>query len=178
MMPFVPETRSFEFSADIEIKPNIYPVFEAGFSTVSFTDTNYSYKGSGIYFRAGVDYNMLELEKRNDYSMGFIGARYCVSLNQFSADNVIVPGPYWGDLTTSIDKQSGQNHWIEVAAGIRVELFQNFFMGWSARGRVMLYKTKYDQMIPYYVPGFGDPARRASWDINYSIYYKIPILKR
>ena len=178
MMPLVPEIRSFEFSADFEVKPNIYPVFEAGFSMVSFSDTNYSYKGSGIYFRAGLDYSMLELEKRNDYSMGFIGARYGISLNQFSADDVIIQDPYWGDLVTGIPEQSGQNHWIEVAAGIRVEIFHNFFMGWSARGRIMLYKTKFDQMIPYYVPGFGDPSKRAAWDINYSIYYKIPVLKR
>ena len=178
VMPFVPEIRSFEFSVDFEVKPNIYPVFEAGFATVSFSDTNYSYDGSGIYFRAGIDYNMLELEKRNDYSMGFIGARYCISLNRFSADNIILPDPYWGDLNTSIAEQSGHNHWIEVAAGIRVELFNNLFMGWSARGRVMLYKSKFEQMIPYYVPGFGDPERRASWDINYSVYYKIPMLKR
>jgi hypothetical protein len=178
MMPFIPEVKSFEFSVDLEAKQNIYPVFEAGLSAISFSDTNYSYNGSGMYFRAGVDYNMLELEKRNDYSMGFIGIRYGMSLHQFSAENIILPGPYWGDLNTSIQDQSGHNHWIEVAAGIRVELFSNFFMGWSARGRVMLYKSKFDQMIPYYVPGFGDPSGRASWDINYSIYYKIPLLKR
>jgi len=121
---------------------------------------------------------MLELEKRNDYSMGFFGVRYGFSLNQFSAENIIIPDPYWGDLNTSITDQSGHNHWIEVVAGIRAEIFKNFFMGWSARGRVMLYKSKFDQMSPYYVPGFGDPAGRASWDINYSIYYKIPVLKR
>ena len=178
MMPLIPEIRTFEFSADFEIKPNIYPVFEAGFSTVSFSDTNYSYDGSGIFFRAGVDYNMLELESHNDYSMGFIGVRYGLSLNQFSAENIIIEDPYWGDLNTSISEQSGHNHWIEVAAGIRAEIFNNFFMGWSVRGRVMLYKPKFDQMIPYYVPGFGNPAKRAAWDINYSIYYKIPILKR
>ncbi len=178
MMPLIPEIRTFEFSADIEIKTNLYPVFEAGFSAISFSDTNYSYEGSGIFFRAGIDYNVLELEKHNDYSMGFIGVRYGLSLNQFSADNIIIPDPYWGNLNTSIAGQSGQNHWLEIVAGIRAEVFKNFFMGWSLRGRIMVYKSTFDQMIPYYVPGFGDPARRASWDINYSIYYKIPVLRR
>ena len=178
MIPLIPEIKTFEFSVDYEIKPNLYPFFEAGLSTISFGDTNYSYSGSGIYFRAGIDKNMLELEQHNDYSMGFLGVRYGLSLNKFSAENIILEDPYWGDLNTSISEQSGHNHWIEVAAGIRVEIFKNFFMGWSARGRVMLYKSKFDQMIPYYVPGFGDPSGRASWDINYSIYYKIPIIKR
>jgi len=178
MIAFEPAVTSIDLSIDYEMKRDLYAVLEGGWSSISFSDTNYAYDGTGIFFRGGIDHNMMELERHNDYTMGFVGFRYGFSSYKQQADHIILTDPYWGNYTTYIPEESGQAHWLEITAGIRAELWKNLFIGWSARARFMIHKTDHPSMIPYYIPGFGNPARRVITDINYSLYYRIPLMKK
>lgn len=63
--------------------------------------------------------------------------------------------------------------WLEPLAGIRVNLYKGFKMGFSVRYKVLL-KAKNDETTrPWIVPGMG--KRGGGFDFTYSLYYQIPI---
>jgi hypothetical protein len=95
-----------------------------------------------------------------------------------SADNIAVNSGYWGNYTDgSVAKNSIKAYWIEIGMGLRAEIFKNFFMGWSFNGRIMIKKSKDIYMDPYNIPGYGNGSKKSAIGFNYSIYYRIPILK-
>lgn len=175
---FEPERTAYEFSLDYEIKRNYYPVVEFGLQEVDLEESNYNYQSEGYYLRIGMDYNFQKNYSVDQYEMVFFGFRYGFSGQRHSADNIIIENDYWGDyFAESVPVSKFYGHWLELAGGIRAELFRNVFIGWSFRGRLMLYKSKKPAMEPYYVPGFGKGSKRVALGFNYSIYYKIPLFK-
>jgi hypothetical protein len=176
---FQPERKEMEFSADMEVKKNIYPIVEIGQSQIALSEETYDYQADGYYFRAGADRNFLKKITANQYEMLFGGLRYGYSSFRQRADNISVSDPYWGDVTGgSIPEARVNAHWVEVTAGIRGELFKNFFMGWSFRGRVMLHQSAGENLTPCLIPGFGAyNGKRANLGFTYSIFYRIPLYK-
>jgi hypothetical protein len=179
---FEPERTSFEVSADIETSRNLYPTFEYGQEefnkTGNLQNSNYNYKSKGYYYRLGLDYNFLKAKESNKYDMLFLGLRYGTSLMNQVANNISVLGGYWGDYTGGeVPKSTLKAYWIEAVLGLRTELFKNFFMGWSVRGRVILKKSNDPYMDPFFIPGFGKGNKWSGFGFNYSLYYRIPIWK-
>jgi hypothetical protein len=175
---FQPERTGYEFSVDYELKLNYYPAFEFGLQNIKLDEPTYYYESSGFYFRLGLDYNFQKNLAFDQYEMVFFGFRYGFSRQEHSADNIIIENDYWGDYyAESVPKSPFAAHWIELSGGIRAELFRNIFIGWSIRGRLLLVQTKDAAMEPYYIPGFGKGGKRVSLGFNYSIYYRIPLLK-
>lgn len=175
---FEPERTAYEISADFEIRKNLYPVFEFGQQKIKLEEPGFNYLSDGYYFRLGIDYNFQKNYTIDQYEMVFIGFRYGFSKQTHSANNITVEDQYWGGFVAEpILEIPFQGHWIELAGGIRAELFKNFFIGWSFRGRLLLVKSKNTAMEAYYIPGYGKATKRLSVGINYSIYYKIPMFK-
>ncbi|MBN1599863.1 MAG: hypothetical protein JW894_16325 [Bacteroidales bacterium] len=175
---FQPERTAFDFSADIEISRNYYPVFEFGIQNVDLNDSIYNYTSSGKYFRFGLDYNLLKNKRIDQYEMSFIGFRYGMAFLDHSADNIIIANDYWGDYSGgNISQENVGAGWIEIVGGIRGELFKNFFIGWYFSGRILVSKKNFNSMDPYYIPGFGRGDKKTSLGFNYSIYYRIPMFK-
>ncbi len=175
---FEPERTVFEFSLDYEIKRNYYPVVEFGLQEINLEKPTYNYQSEGYYIRLGMDYNFQKNLSIDQYEMVFFGFRYGFSSQNHSADNIIIENEYWGDyFAESVPQSTFYGHWIELAGGIRAELFRNVFIGWSVRGRLMLVKSKKPIMQSYYIPGFGKGSKRVSLGFNYSIYFRIPMFK-
>lgn len=172
------ERTAFEISVDYEIARNFYVTAESGGQKYRFTDSLYNYNSDGYYTRLGLDYNILKNRADNQYEMVFAGFRYGFSRFTQSADNITIRENYWGPgPVTEMPQSSIAAHWIEVATGVRAELFKNVFIGWSFRWRILLYQTKIPEMKPIYIPGFGSGDKRSVIGFNYYVYFRIPLGK-
>jgi hypothetical protein len=176
---FEPERRAFEVSADFEVKQNYYTTAEYGQQQVNLVQPGFNYTSDGYYTRVGLDYNFSKTKMEVDhYEMVFGGLRYGYAMYSHAAENIVMAENYWGIET--IDELAVNDlsaHWFEVVVGIRGELFKNFFMGWSFRGKVMLWQKQGSTMYAYNIPGFGIGNKKAQLGFNYSIYYRIPFYK-
>jgi len=63
----------------------------------------------------------------------------------------------------------------EMTIGAKAEVLHNLYFGLTVRMKVMLAHTKYENMTPYIVPGFGKGFYKVNGGISYSIMYAIPL---
>ncbi len=160
-----------EASVDVNLKYMFYPVVEFGYGTVNYSSSNgLKYKSDAPFYRFGLNYNIMG-KKRNENHF-YIGARYglCGINYDITSDNL--KDPIWN---TGIDfnrpDQHSFSHWIELVAGVRVQIYKNFMMGWSARlKRTISTKTNGDNE-PWYIPGYGYSGT-TSIGMTYSLIYK------
>lgn len=167
-----------EVSADFELIRNLYPIVELGYSSINETETLFKYAANGIYGRVGIDYNLLKLKDRSQHHAITFGARYGLSVFTHSAEDIYIQNAYWGDYVAPAYSKDLRGHWVELVGGIKAELLPNLFMGWSFRFKILLNPDMDPLVNPQLVPGFGTGGKNRNFGINYSIYYKIPLLKK
>lgn len=172
-----PEKRGFELSVDAELLTNLYPVVEIGKSKFTFESVNFDHYCNGSYFRVGFDYNILAYYSDIPYDMGFIGLRYGYSGLSYRTGNIIIQDPYWGNFNSSIPEAEMNAHWLEITGGLRTEIFSNFFMGWTVRGKFILDKTEPALLYPNEIAGYGKGNKKSLLGVSFSVYYKIPVYK-
>lgn len=163
----------YEFSADMELWPNLFPVIESGYDIMKIKNNYIDYTGKGGYSRIGMDYNFLQAENKDDKNILFAGLRYGFTLARQQVDSYLIES-YWGPTTGSFEDQNYFAHWGEFLLGIKGEILHNFYMGWTIRGKVKLnYK---DLGIPqvYFIPGYGKAEKGFNFDFTYSLYYNLP----
>ncbi|MFC2098356.1 DUF6048 family protein [Bacteroidota bacterium] len=178
LLYFEPERSIYTFSVDYEAWQDIYPVLEVGYQTVNLEHENYKYGSSGLFARVGVDLNLLKYEKTNVYEMMYTGFRYGISYFTHQAENINIQDPYFGDLNGGAVTENQINaHFISIVGGVKVQLFDNIFMGWSILGNIKLAEIKDENMAPYNIPGFGRGNKRTGLVFNYTIAYRIPLQK-
>ncbi len=162
-----------EFSADMELWPNLFPAFESGIDIMKIKTDYVDYKSSGSYSRFGIDYNLLQAENKNDKNVFYVGLRYGFVLarqqvNSYSMDS------YWGTTTGRFGNQNYFAHWGEFLLGIKGEIVHNFYMGWTIRGKIRLDNKDLGMPPAYFVPGYGKAANGFNFDFTYSVYYNLP----
>lgn len=174
--------RGFEVVADYRVSKKYYAAAELG--TIDFTvdDDQVNFTTNGSYLKIGFDYNAYEnwLDMEN---MIYAGVRYgfasfSQNLNSYTIyDN----SDYFDDVTMYPDQEySGLTaHWIEVVGGVKAEIFDNLFIGFSVRVNMLLSDSKPDNFANLYIPGFN---RTYEGDFgagfNYSLSYFIPLYKK
>ncbi len=162
-----------EFSLDMELWPNWFPVFESGYEFMKIKTSNIDFTGKGSYSRLGIDYNFLQAENKNDKDILFVGLRYGFALasqqvNQYQIDS------YWGPITGRFGNQNFFAHWGEFLIGLKGEVFHNFYIGWTIRGKVKMNHTDFVLPSVYFIPGYGKAEKKFTLDFTYSVYYNIP----
>jgi hypothetical protein len=176
---FQPERKTFEGSLDMELFPNIYPTVELGVNTIRLhQDTLFNYFSNGYYGRLGVDYNLNKPKRSGDKDMFLAGIRFGNAFYTDYANSIRIQDNYWGNFYGVLPAKTMSAQWIELLVGIKAEIFKNFFLGCSIRSRILLSKTKDDQTLPYWIPGYGKGITKSCVGFNYSIYYAIPVYKR
>jgi hypothetical protein len=112
-----------------------------------------------------------------------VGLRYGVSsfsqkLNSYQIYN---PNPYFGESPVII---SGENfdglsaQWIEVVAGMKAEVFNNVFVGFSFRLNRLISQKIPNNFDNLYIPGFNRTYDGAfGVGFNYTVSYFIPLYK-
>ncbi len=162
-----------EFSADMELWPNLFPVFESGFEVMKIKTDYIDYKSSGSYSRIGMDYNFLQAENKNDKNIFYAGLRYGFVLAHQQVNSYTIDS-YWGPTTGVFGKQNYFAHWAELLIGIKGEIVHNFYMGWTIRGKIKLNNKDIGIPPTYFIPGYGKADKGFNLDFTYSVYYNLP----
>jgi len=172
---YYPYRKEFTVVADARITPNLYVAFEGGYANTPYSDTNYTYKGNGMFATIGVDYNFLKRQYVSEKNIFYGGLRYGFSHFNYAVPTYSIKNSYWGDnLSGSVPKTNVNAHWVELLVGLKVEVLKNLFMGWNIRERILINNVKTDNMTPLVIPGFGNGAKRSVFDVQYTISYVIP----
>ncbi len=182
---FVDEEYSgFEISADYRLKKRLYIAGEIGFEEKNSINDNLDVFSKGSYVKGGIDYNMYQnwLNMDNMIYSGFrIGASsFSHDLNSF---NVYSTNQYWAPQFSSSDKQEFSDltaFWVELILGIKVELFNNLYLGLNAQLKILASETVPDNFENIYIPGFNKTYDSSGIGTGYSytLSYRIPLFKK
>ena len=164
-----------EASVMINLKNRFFPVAELGFGSINTTndETDIHYKTSAPYFRIGMDYNVFY---QKPYLPGYftVGLRY--GFSSFEYDVVAPPltDPNWGHTSVPVNYEGVKTNvgWVELAVGLKANVFKGFYMGFSARYRARFSMKKNENSEPYYTPGFG--KGKTNIGVAYHIIYQLP----
>ena len=174
--------KGLEVVADYRLTNRFYIAGEIGNEDKTVEDDRLNFTTKGTYFKVGFDYNSFEnwLDMEN---MIYVGMRYGVSsmsqtLNTYK---IYDPSNYYGEtIITSSEKFDGLSaSWLEVVGGIKAELFNNLYLGFSVRLNYLVTNKQPDNFENLYIPGFNRTYDgKFGAGINYTVSYFIPIYKK
>ena len=148
-------------------------VLEAGYLNYKYSQYNYDYTSKGVFARLGVDFNLLKPGTSPGKYWAGIGLRYGMSL--FNSETLSFQHEnYWGTVTSSIPSKKAMGHFIEVAPGVKTEIFRNLSMGWTIRLKLLISGGGGSDLRPIYFPGYGNGGKRTAAGISYFITWNIP----
>ena len=174
--------KGLEVVADYRLTRRYYIAGEIGNEEKTVDDDRLNFTTKGTYFKVGFDYNSFEnwLDMEN---MIYVGMRY--GLSSFSQNlnsyKIYDPTNYYGEtIITSGEKFSGLNaSWIEVIGGVKAELFNNLYLGFSLRLNYLVSNKRPENFDNLYIPGFNRTYDgKFGAGLNYTISYFIPIYKK
>ena len=162
--------------AAVNIKNRYIPVAEVGFGQANCSpdDGNFTYKGKlALYGKVGMNYNFM-FAKDTKYQL-YAGVRFAASKFKYDITGASVNNGYWGKDPSTFDlrDQSSSAFWGEFVAGIQVELFKNFSMGWAVRYNFPFSIKDLPNSRPYYIPGYG--VRDNHLNVSLSVAYTLPL---
>ena len=176
---------NYEIVGDLQLTENIYLAGEYGLVDKVIEDENINFNSTGSFLRIGFDYNMFENWIGMDNSI-YIGLRYGTS--NFSSKildyNVRNKDSYFSNLVTNefqtIEYSNLSGNWIELLLGIKVETFENVYLGLSLRLNKLLSDKKPDNFGNLFIPGFNKVTDENTFGsgFNYTLTYSIPLKKR
>jgi len=174
--------RGLELVGDYRVTRRHYLAAEIGNEDKTVDDDQLNFTTKGTYLKVGFDYNSYQnwLDMENIIS---VGLRYGVSsfsqtLNSYQIYN---PNPYFGEEPTIISGEEFKGlsaQWVEVVAGMKAEVFNNIFVGFSVRLNRLISQKQPNNFENLYIPGFN---RTYNGDFgigfNYTVSYFIPLYK-
>lgn len=170
-IPFSSEFDGWEGSVDVDLDRYYFTV-ELGNWEKSKLSPSQSYSNSGSYYRVGGDANFLL--KDPDRNMFFVGLRYGhASFSEqliYSTSDMV-----FGDLQKTVSNKSMRAGWGEITVGLRVKIWKELWMGYTARLKVAPTVGTTGEFIPYDIPGYGLAAKKSYWGFNYQLYWRFPI---
>ena len=175
--------KGVEFTGDWRLTKKYYLAAELGFEDKTTDDDRLNSTATGTYIKAGFDYNMYEnwLDMENLLTIGLRGgfSSFSQQLNSYKIYN---SNPYWGEIPslTSGEKYNGLSaSWIEVALGLKAEVFNNIFVGFGVQLKTLVTNKKPNDFDNLYIPGFNRTYNgNFGIGFNYTVSYFIPIYKK
>jgi hypothetical protein len=68
--------------------------------------------------------------------------------------------------------------WGELTVGLRVKIWKEFWMGYTARMKFFPTIGNAGEIQTYDVPGYGLAAKRTYYGFNYQVFWRIPFKRR
>jgi hypothetical protein len=175
--------QGLEIVGDFRLTKKYFLAAEIGSENKTTDDDQINFKTTGTYIKVGFDYNAHEnwLDLENIIS---IGLRYSASTlsQRINSYEIYNTNPYFGVVP---DTQPGREfgglsaQWVEVVAGMKTRVFDNFFVGFTLRANRLVSNQKPVGFDNLYIPGFN---RTYDGDFgvgfNYTLTYFIPIYKK
>jgi hypothetical protein len=174
--------KGLELVGDYRITKKFYISGELGNEDKTSPDDNINYTTKGTYFKVGFDYNAYEnwLDMEN---MIYVGMRAGVgSFSQkLNSYNIYEPGNYYGTNTIAVGQEFNglSASWIEVVSGLKAEVFNNLYVGFSLRLNYLMSNKEPDGFANLYIPGFNKTYEGSKFGagFNYTVSYFIPLYK-
>jgi len=176
--------RGLELVGDYRITKKIYLAGELGNEDKTTDEPQLNFTTKGTYLKVGIDFNAYQnwLDMEN---MIYVGARYGTStfsqtLNHYSI--YYNTGGFLGEHTvvqTNEEFKGLSAHWIEFVGGIKAEIFNNFYVGFSVRLNYLITQKQPDNFENLYILGFNR-TYDGNWGVgfNYTVSYFIPLYKK
>jgi hypothetical protein len=145
-----------------------------GITNIDREENKFKYDESGVFFKAGLDYNTLN-DRRNILS---VGGRLGTSFyeHEASAIEIVAYDSVWNNFTGgSVQSENFFATWLEVAFNMKVEVIKQVYLGWSVQGKLLLFNTHGNEIEPYEIPGFGRADKNAVFGFNYFVSLHIPL---
>lgn len=174
--------KGLEIVGDYRLTKRYFVAGELGNEEKTVDDDRFNFTTKGTYFKVGFDYNAFEnwLDMEN---MIYAGMR--VGFSSFSHEinsyKIYDPTNYYGEtIYTTGQEFDGLNaSWLEVVGGIKAEIFNNVYLGFSVRLNYLLSNKKPDNFDNLYIPGYNRTYDgKFGAGFNYSLSYFIPIYKK
>ena len=170
------ESYNTEGGIYFNLKRKYFPLFEMGVAGLNnkISPEAAVFSTNGMFFRAGMDLNLLKTSKDNSFSNNafLVGFRLGTSSFSYDLTNVLVNDNYWGGSEIrNYENVHANKWWYEVVVGMRVEVFKNVLLGWNVRNKHLFKAEKGGSVYPYFTPGFGF-THSANWAFNYTVGYK------
>ncbi|QHI36124.1 hypothetical protein IMCC3317_14780 [Kordia antarctica] len=178
--------QGFEIVADFRLTKKFYLAAELGNEKKTVAEDQLNFTTQGSFVKVGFDFNAYE----NWFGMQnsiIVGMRYGFSthsqtLNSYSIyqsnqhledESILTQSP--GTEFSSLN-----GHWVEVVAGIKVELYDNIYMGFSFRLNRLMSSKEPENFQNLFIPGFNKVTSDSNIGagFNYTISYSIPIYKK
>ena len=174
--------RGFEIVGDYRLTKRMFLAGEIGSENKNVIDNTLNFTTSGTYFKVGFDVNNYEnwLDMEN---IIHVGLRYGVSsfsqkLNSYKIYNTSTYFPQTPEIISDTNYNGLSAQWAEVVAGVKVEVLNNIYIGFSGRLNYLFSNKKPENFDNLYIPGFNrtyDGKFGVGW--NYTISYFIPFYK-
>jgi hypothetical protein len=174
--------KGFELVGDYRLTRKHYLAAEIGNENKTVNEPQLNFTTKGSYIKAGFDYNTYQ-NWVGMQNMVYVGLRYGVaSFSQTrNSYKIYNTNTYFGEEPTIIEEQKFNGlsaHWIEVVAGIKVEIFKNCFVGFSARLNRLVSNQQPDNFENLYIPGFNRTyGGEFGAGFNYTVSYFVPLYK-
>lgn len=173
---FIFDVERFDFSLtlDTEIKTKYYPIIEAGWNQTKGAFDNFNYKSEGVFFKAGMNKNLLKNLAVNDRTAFIAGVRYAYSNYAQQYTNISLAGN-WGNIEGVYDSGKLNAHWMELVIGMQGEITKNLSLGYTVRVKQKVFFDDFGTFVPYMVPGYGRGNRNLNIGFNYYVSYAFPM---
>jgi hypothetical protein len=165
---------SLEGYLSVGFDTNKAAVIEIGYLDYRYSQYNYDFLSNGFFVKLGIDFNTLSFEtSQGGKYYGGVGLRYGLSI--FTAETPYMKHEnYWGVTESYALPSKSAAHFLEIAPGIRTEIFSNVSIGWTIRLRFLIYSGTGKDLKSIYIPGFGNGTKVFSPGINYYIVFSFP----
>lgn len=175
--------KGFEINGDYRLTKKWYLAGELGNENRTLREDAINSNTKGSYIRVGADFNAHKnlIGMRN---LIFTGFRYGFStfdqrLNSFTIiqqdsffENPVRPSNLATDGLTA--------HWIEFVAGVKTEVLNNIFLGFSVSVRRLVAEQTPNGFDNFFIPGFGrtNDASEFAAGFSYFVSYYLPLYKK
>jgi len=164
--------KNLEFSLDYHARERIFYALEAGYESVNYNVPGYyHYSSSGEYIKAGFDYGIFKVTRRNDNNIVYTGVRLGTGHVQYTADSIQISNGYFGNVNSANISSNSTGFFLEFVFGTKVEIRPRLFLGWSIRLDSRLNNLTNKPNYPIRVPGFGDSLNSQNFNYTYSLFY-------
>jgi hypothetical protein len=174
--------KGLELVGDYRLTRRHYIAAEIGNENKTVDEDRLNFTTKGTYLKVGFDYNGYEnwLDMENQI---YVGMRYGVSsfsqtLNSYKIYYTNNPFQEVIDVNPNEQFKGLSAQWLEVVAGMKAEIFNNFYAGFSFRLNYMLSQKQPSNFENLYIPGFNRTYDgKFGVGFNYTISYFIPLYK-
>ena len=180
---FEDDYSGFEVLGDYRVYKNYYAAAELGNESIGYAEDNISLTSRGSYIKLGADYNAYE-NWTGMQNLIFVGARYGFSTFTQEVDEyrIYTTNSYFEpDIRSDNIEYSGLTaNWIELIAGIKVELLNNLYLSVNVQLKRRLFQTTPDNFDNLAIPGFNRTYDDSNIGVGYgyTISYLIPFYKK